>query len=62
MAIGPDHFGTERARVEADLKQLPGKQLVIVRNSTRHNPLDEWVYNAADIDVSEIVWARDGFR
>jgi hypothetical protein len=23
MWYGPDHFGTERARVEADLKQLP---------------------------------------
>jgi hypothetical protein len=56
---GPDHFGTERARVESDLKQLPGKQLVIVRYSNRHNPFDEWVYNAADIDGSKIVWARE---
>jgi hypothetical protein len=56
---GPDHFGTERARVESDLKQLPGKQLVIVRYSVRHNPFDEWVYNAADIDGSKIVWARE---
>jgi hypothetical protein len=56
---GPDHFGTERARVESDLKQLPGKQLVIVRYSARHNPFDEWVYNAADIDGSKIVWARE---
>jgi hypothetical protein len=56
---GPDHFGTERARVESDLKRLPGKQLVIVRYSVRHNPFDEWVYNAADIDSSKIVWARE---
>jgi hypothetical protein len=56
---GPDHFGTERARVESDLKQLPGKQLVIVRYSVRHDPFDEWVYNAADIDGSRIVWARE---
>jgi hypothetical protein len=56
---GPDRFGTERARVESDLKQLPGKQLVIVRYSARHNPFDEWVYNAADIDGSRIVWARE---
>jgi hypothetical protein len=56
---GPDHFGTERARVERDLDQLPGKQLAIVRYSSVHNPLDEWVYNAADIDNSRVVWARE---
>jgi hypothetical protein len=56
---GPDHFGTERARLEAGMEQLPGQQLVIVRYSPRHNPVDEWVYNAADIDDSKVVWARD---
>jgi hypothetical protein len=56
---GPDHFGTERARVESDLQQLPGKQLAIVRYSDRHNPFDEWVYNSADIDSSKVVWARE---
>jgi hypothetical protein len=56
---GPDHFGTEHARVENDLDQLPGKQLVIVRYSPLHNPLNEWVYNAADIDGAKIVWARE---
>jgi hypothetical protein len=59
MWYGPDHFGTERVRVEADLKQLPGKQLAIVRYSAQHNPFDEWVYNAADIEGSKIVWARE---
>ena len=24
-----------------------------------HNPGDEWVYNAADIDSSRIVWVRE---
>jgi hypothetical protein len=56
---GPDHFGTERFRVEGGLEQLPGKQLAIVRYSSRHNPFDEWVYNAADIDGSKVVWARE---
>jgi hypothetical protein len=56
---GPDHFGTERARVESSLEKLPGQQLVIVRYSPRHNPLDEWVYNAPDIDSSKVVWARE---
>jgi hypothetical protein len=56
---GPDHFGTERNRVESGMEQLPGQQLLIVRYSSRHNPLDEWVYNAPDIDDSKVVWARE---
>jgi hypothetical protein len=57
--FGPDHFGTERAQIEARLSQLPGGQLAIVRYSPGHNPGDEWVYNRADIDGSKVVWARD---
>jgi hypothetical protein len=30
-----------------------------VRYAAGHSPHDEWVYNAADIDESPIVWARD---
>ena len=56
---GPDHFGTERARVERSMEQLPGPQLLIVRYSSLHNPLNEWVYNAPDIDDSKVVWARE---
>jgi hypothetical protein len=55
---GPGHFGVERANLEAGLEQLPGRQLVIVRYSSDHNPFDEWVYNAADIDNSKVIWAR----
>jgi hypothetical protein len=56
---GPDHFGTERARVESEMEQFPGQQLLPVRYSSRHNPLNEWVYNAPDIDTSKVVWARE---
>jgi hypothetical protein len=56
---GPDHFGTERARVQAAFERLPGRQLVLVRYSDKHNPQDEWVYNAADIDHAKVVWARE---
>ena len=46
--------------VEATLEQLPGKQLRDRQIFSHHNPLvDEWVYNAADIDNSKVVWARD---
>jgi hypothetical protein len=56
---GPGHFGTERAHIEAGLEQLPGKQLVIVRYSPEHYSMDEWVYNAPDIDRSKVIWARE---
>lgn len=50
---------TPRANVIAQLASHPGKQLVFVRYSPRHIFQNEWVYNAADIDASPIVWARD---
>ena len=56
---GPEHFGVERDQIEKRLENLPGPQLAIVRYSPDHNPLDEWVYNSADIDGSKVVWARE---
>jgi hypothetical protein len=56
---GPQDYGAERAQVESKLENLPGKQLTIVRYAPWHEPEDEWVYNAADIDGSRVVWARD---
>jgi hypothetical protein len=59
MWYGPDHFGTERAKIEDQLERLPGKQLAIVRYSGTHNSMDEWVYNSANIDSSKVIWARE---
>jgi hypothetical protein len=56
---GPEHFGVERDQIEKRLENLPGPQLAIVRYSQDHYPLDEWVYNGADIDGSKVVWARE---
>jgi hypothetical protein len=59
MWYGPEHFGTERAQIEAGLERLPEKQLVLVQASDKRESLDQWVYNAADIDSSKVVWAND---
>jgi len=53
-AIGP-----ERMALEAQLRSLPGPQLVLVRYGPNHDPLLDWVYNGADIDRQKVVWARD---
>jgi hypothetical protein len=52
-------FPAGRAAVIDFLSRRGGKHLVIVRYVENHNPHQEWVYNAADIDRSPIVWAQD---
>jgi hypothetical protein len=56
---GPDVFGKDRVEVERKLESLPGGQIAIVRYSAEHNPQDEWIYNAANIDQSKVIWARE---
>ena len=51
--------GTERAAIQKVLANTPGKQLVLVRYAEGHKPIEEWVYNAPDIDASKVIWARD---
>jgi hypothetical protein len=48
-----------REEFSKELNTTSGEHLVIVRYSTEHNPLAEWVYNNADIDHSKLVWARE---
>jgi len=49
----------EREAVERRLDALGGRHLVIVHYAPGHDPLKEYVFNGADIDGSEIVWAQD---
>ncbi len=48
-----------RIYINRQLAQMSGKQLVFVRYWPQHIFQDEWVYNAADIGASKVVWARD---
>ena len=50
----PEH----RIAINRQLAQTPGKQLVLVRYGPQHG-FHQWIHNAADIDGSQIVWARD---
>ncbi len=54
------NFGDPEGRIGVadQLNRVTGQQLVFVRYSAQHR-FAEWISNAADIDTSKIVWARD---
>jgi hypothetical protein len=56
-AAYPWHW--QRAEILDRLDQAGGQHLVVVRYSSRHDPIHEWVYNRADIDAAKIIWAQD---
>ena len=49
----------DRVAISRQLDDIPGRHLVIVSYNADHDVDWEWVYNAADIDHSKVVWARD---
>ena len=49
----------ERAAILNDLASRGGKHLVIVQYLPGHDPIQEWVFNTADLDRTAVVWARD---
>ena len=55
------NHGDPHGRMEVDrqLAAIPGKLLVFVQYAPNHIFQNEWVWNAADIDASRIIWARD---
>jgi hypothetical protein len=59
--VPPDQqlFSQRRAEIVRRLGQTKGLHLVLVRYAPSHWPLEEWVSNAASIDTSKIVWARE---
>jgi hypothetical protein len=48
-----------REEIVDRLERAGGRHLVIVHYDSGHDPLREYVFNAADIDASNVVWARD---
>ena len=56
---GPYPWHWQRAEILDRLGRSGGQQLVIVRYSSSHDPTHEWVYNRADIDAANVVWAQD---
>lgn len=51
-------FAITRNTIVQQLAGMPGRQLVLVSYAPDHVVHDEWVWNRADIDGSQTVWAR----
>lgn len=54
----PEDWALQRESLLHALRRDPGRDLVIVRYAEGHPAYQEWVYNRADIDGSDVVWAR----
>ena len=53
----------KRNAIVRELRNMPGRHLVIVHYGPRHSPHIDWIFNRADIDAANVVWARDmGYR
>lgn len=49
-----------RDKLEAGLRERSVRRnVIIVRYTGNQSPHEEWVYNRADIDAAEVVWAHD---
>lgn len=48
-----------KARILAELEKSGGRHLVLVEPKQDPDNLFQWIYNAADIDASPVVWARE---
>jgi hypothetical protein len=48
-----------KARMTAELEQIPGKHLLFVKTKTNLDDIFQWIYNDADLDAARFVWARD---
>lgn len=56
---GRMHAGLQHTLAKSELAAMPGKQLVIVYYPSHYYPMEEWVYNLANIDHQKVVWARN---
>jgi len=52
-------FRLDREAIAARVCREPGRNVIFVRYAPTHDINAEWVYNAAEIDASRVVWAHD---
>ena len=60
IAGGPlESWAKDRLEMIERLEAQGGEHLVLVRYGPERERNKEWIYNAADIDASPVIWARD---
>jgi len=59
IAMLASGWGAQRRLIADTLSRGGRRNLVVVRYGGTHSFHNEWVYNAANIDASPVVWARD---
>jgi hypothetical protein len=60
--VPPENLQPKNARrdqVAALLNEFVQKHVILVRYTGTQSPHEEWVYNGADIDAQDIIWAHD---
>ena len=48
-----------REKVAQSLIDQGGKHVILVHYTGSQSPHEEWVYNSADIDAQDVIWAND---
>jgi hypothetical protein len=59
LRSGAGNWEYQRAKLIRNLAEDGGRHLVLVRYLAGYDLDTEWVYNEADIDKSDVIWARD---
>ena len=57
--INRDDWAAQRDGIVRQLTRAGGRHLIVVRYGPHHTTDKEWVYNAADIDRTAVIWARE---
>jgi hypothetical protein len=58
----PENFlpvNARRDEVARSLTDQGGKHVILVHYTRSQSPHEEWVYNSADIDAQDVIWAHD---
>jgi hypothetical protein len=59
VTASKEYWPWKRANIQARLEETTNKHLIFVRYDHTHDSCYEWVYNRANIDQSQVVWARE---
>lgn len=58
LTHGVNYSATLRGEVGRQVSLFDGRHVIVTRYAADHVFHDEWVFNGAEIDAAQIVWAR----